>query len=418
MEHDANLILHLLNETTAAEAWVQAGIILLALALAWLVTRQLIGRLTTRVREDWHADEWRRFMVPLLAQLVVLVAQPALAHWQTIFVLQLAQPLLLSMFIIQLSFFLLRSISHPGPGLRSVERIVSWLVWGVVALHITGYLAVLIETLDAVGFSVGKGRLSLYTAIIGLLSIAGTLVVALSVGRLIEARLMRAGQLKLNTKVVLSKLVKTVLIVLAVLIVLPIVGIDITVLSVFGGALGVGLGFGLQKIASNYVSGFTLLLDNSIRIGDMVTVNNRFGEVKEIATRYTVIRSQDGTEYIIPNETLVTTPVINHTLASSENRVVLPIQVAYGSDLDKVRAILLAAARQPRVLPEPPPRVNLSGFGDNGINMELRFWISDPDAGTGALKSDINWAIWQDFQREGIEIPFPQRVVQMLPPRP
>lgn len=414
LEANVNLLHRLIHESTYLALMIQAAVLVAAIALAWFAARRMIDRLSPEARANWNAEEWRRFLVPFLAEILVLAARPVVANWHDVHLLNLAQPLLLSMFIIQFSFFFLRSVFKPGPGLRSIERAVSWMVWGAVALHITGHLAPLADALDAIGFTLGKTRISLYSALIGLLSVAAGLIAALSVGRLIERRLMRAEGFKPNTRVVLSKIVQTGLIVVAILVVLPIVGIDITVLSVFSGALGVGLGFGLQKIASNYVSGFTLLLDDSIRIGDMVTVNNRFGEVREIATRYTVIRSRDGTEYIIPNETLVTSPVINHTLASSENRVDLPVQVAYGSDLNKVRAILLeAAAKHPRVLSEPPSRALLMGFGDNGINMELRVWIDDPSAGTAVLKSDIYWKVWESFQREGIEIPFPQRVVHM-----
>jgi small-conductance mechanosensitive channel len=409
-----NLIERLLNETTDVALMSQAAVILIAFGLAWLASRQLPKRMHPETAETWHAREWPRFLIPLFAQLLVIAIRPLLGEWHTVHLLNLAQPLLLSMFLIQLSFFFLRSIFQPGPALRSVERVVSWLVWGAVALHITGHLGELVTTLDSIGFSVGKQRISLYTAFIGLISIAVTLVAALSVGRLIEDRMIKRSQFRPNIKVVLSKIVKSLLLVVAVLIALPMVGIDITVLSVFGGALGVGLGLGLQKIASNYVSGFTLLLDNSIRIGDMVTVNDRFGEVTEIATRYTVIRSLDGTETILPNESLITSAVINHSLSSPDNQVNIPIQVAYNSDLRKAETVLLdAASRHPRVMQDRPPAVRLMGFGENGIDLRLVVWITDPEDSQVPLISDLNWAIWQGFQQEGIEIPYPQRVVHL-----
>ena len=412
-----NLVDALLSDLSNTVLLTQASIVLIALALAWFGVRQLLGRFSEEARQTWHIGEWPRFLVPLLALLQVKLAQPLLHQYQTVHLLNLAVPMLMSMFTIQLSFFFLRSIFNPGPGLRAVERVVSWLVWGAVALHIMGYLTPMIESLDAVGFSLGKQHISLYTALIGLLSVAVTLITALSVGRLIENRLIAGSNLNPNIKLALSKIIRSLLLVVAVLIALPLVGIDITVLSVFGGALGVGLGLGLQKIASNYFSGFTLLLEQSIRIGDMVTVDGRFGQIKEIATRYTVIRGRDGTEYILPNESLITAPVINHTLADRENRIGIPVQVAYGADLNKVREIMLAAAaNHPRVISSQEPRVLLTGFGDNGINMELRIWMMDPEEGLGRLKSDINWAIWEAFQREGIEIPFPQRVVHMIEP--
>jgi len=411
-----NLVQQLLQDSTHLDLLMQFGVIIVAMGLGWLCMRNLVSRLQPSTRETWGADEWKRFGVPLIAQLLVIAARPVVGGWQSVHLLNLAQPLLLSMTVIQFTFFLLRSIFQPGPSLKSLERVVSWLVWGIVALHITGHLSTLLGALDAIGFNLGKGRISLYSALVGAISIAVTLVIALSLSRLIESRLMHAASLTANIRVALGKFTKTVLIVLAVLIVLPIVGIDLTVLSVFGGALGVGLGFGLQKIASNYISGFTLLLDNSIRIGDMVTVDGRFGEVREIATRFTVIRSRDGTEYILPNETLVTSPVVNHTLASSDNRVGLPIQVAYDTNLERAREIMLAAAdKHPRVIKEQPTRVLLTGFGDNGINMELRIWITDPEEGLGRLRSDLYWEIWEGFKGAGIEIPYPQRVIHTAP---
>lgn len=408
-----NLVDALLTDLSNTVLLAQAAIIVFALGLAWVAVRQLLRHAPDEAGDAWHMREWPRFLIPLLTLLQILLARPLLHHSQTVHLLNLAEPLLTSMFTIQLSFFFLRSVFRPGPGLRAVERVVSWLVWGMVALHIMGYLTPLIAALDAIGFSVGKQHISLYTAFVGLASIIVTVVSALSIGRLIENRLIAGSSLNANIKLAISKIVRSLLLVVAVLIALPLVGIDITVLSVFGGALGVGLGLGLQKIASNYISGFTLLFEQSIRIGDMVTVDNRFGEVKEIATRYTVIRGRDGTEYILPNESLITTPVINHTLADRENRVGIPVQVAYGSDLNTVREIMLAAARHPRVLAAPEARVLLTGFGDNGINMELRIWMQDPEEGMGRLRSDINWAIWEGFQHAGVEIPFPQRVVHL-----
>ena len=163
------------------------------------------------------------------------------------------------------------------------------------------------------------------------------------------------------------------------------------------------------------MSGLTRLLENSLRIGDMVEVGDRYGQVTRIATRYTVLRAQDGTELILPNETLITSPVINHSLTDRNNRLFLPIQVAYGSDLGRVREIMLAAADgHPKVLGEPAPAVLLKGFGESGIDMELAIWIDTPDEGERALRSDLNWAIWEAFQREGIEIPYPQRVVHLV----
>ncbi|NCS64960.1 MAG: mechanosensitive ion channel protein MscS [Hydrogenophilales bacterium CG03_land_8_20_14_0_80_62_28] len=413
--HDQSLVANLLADLSNTVLLGQLTVLLVALGLAWLAARRIELNQSGKTRDIWHGKGWKRFLLPLIALLLVLVARPILARWESTHLLNLAVPLLLSLFIIQLVFFFLRVLLNPGPGLRSAERTIAWLVWGVVAIHIAGYLGPVVETLDDIGLTIGKQHISLYTALLGLVSIAVTLVVALSLGRLLESRLITTSHLDLNHKAALGKIVRTLLALIAVLIALPQVGIDITVLSVFGGALGVGIGLGLQKIASNYVSGFTLLLENSIRIGDMVTVNDRYGEVREIATRYTVIKELDGSETLFPNETLVTSAVTNHSLSNPDNRVGIPIQVAYDTDLRKAEAIMLDAARRnPEVLAEPGPEVRLADFGDNGINLKLVVWFKHPEQGNMALVSALNWAIWEGFQQQGIEIPFPQRVVHIV----
>jgi len=214
---------------------------------------------------------------------------------------------------------------------------------------------------------------------------------------------------------VFSRLAKSLLVLFAVLIVLPLVGIDLTVLSVFGGAIGVGLGFGLQKIASNYVSGFIILLDRSIRIGDLITADNFYGEVKNITTRYVVVRALDGREAIIPNEMLITTTVLNHSYSNRQIRLAIPVQVAYkcGPE-DAMRLMEAAAAQHPRALADPPPRAFLARFGDSGIELELGVWIGDPEHGTLDIRSELNLAIWRAFREAGIEIPYPQREVRVL----
>lgn len=409
-----NLVDALLSDLSNTVLLVQGVVVLLAFGLAWLVAHQMERRLPERFVATWQADEWKRFLVPFASLVLVVMARPIVANWQSTHLLNLAVPLLLSMFTIQLCFFFLRALFNPGAGLRAVERVLSWAVWGLVALHIAGYLGRFIDALDAIGFSLGKQHISLYTALLGVVTIIVTLIGALSLARLVENRLSASTGLQPNLRVALSKIVRSVLLVMAVLVALPLVGIDITVLSVFGGALGVGLGLGLQKIASNYVSGFTLLLENSIRIGDMVEVGASYGQVSQIATRYTVLRALDGTETVLPNETMVTAPVINHSLTDKDNRVFLPVQVAYGSNLERVRELMLDAARgHAKVLQTPGPAVFLKNFGESGIDMELAVWINTPDEGERVLRSDLNWAIWRAFQKEGIEIPFPQRVVHM-----
>ena len=226
---------------------------------------------------------------------------------------------------------------------------------------------------------------------------------------------MRVQTLDANLRIVGVRVAKAVLTVVAILASLALVGIDMTALSVFTGALGVGLGFGLQKIASNYVSGFIILLDRSIRIGNIVQVGSDAGEVTQITTRYTVLRHPGGTEFIVPNETLIGTTVQNQTYSNSRIRLATSVGVAYDSDLELAGQLMVDAAKaHPRVLAEPAPRFFLTQFADSAINLELGFWIDDPEEGKGNIVSDVNFAIWRAFKENGISIPFPQREVRLL----
>jgi small-conductance mechanosensitive channel len=217
----------------------------------------------------------------------------------------------------------------------------------------------------------------------------------------------------------LGKLARAALVLVAVLIVLPAVGIDLTALSVFGGALGVGIGLGLQKIASNYVSGFIILLDRSVTLGDTVTIDARTGRLSKMAARYVVVRALDGTEAIIPNETVITSTVINHSYTDKQVLVPIAVQISYRSDLDAATCILTnAALGHPRVLKSPVPKVLIKAFADNGISLELNVWIEDPEEGRANLCSDIYFTVWREFQAQGIEIPYPQREVRMRTPAP
>jgi small-conductance mechanosensitive channel len=410
------LVRYLGNHEMLVELAALAGIAI----VAWFGLRRLRRGLSGV--PGWHdslaATDWNRLILPASMLPLVLICRLLIGQWQSVHLFNLAVPLLLSFLAIQSCFFILRRVLQPTRMLHAVERLVSWLIWGVFALYLAGYLDEVIRALDSIGFDIGKQHLSLYTVLTGLLSLAATLMLALWLAHFIEHRVIGSMPLSGNIHLALTKLARSVLLVLAVLIALPLVGIDITVLSVFGGALGVGLGLGLQKIAANYVSGFTLLLDQSVRIGDMVEVGQHYGEVKEIATRYTVIRSLNGSESIIPNETMITTPVVNRSLTDKDNLLLLSIQVAYSSDLEKVRSLMLDIARQhERVLDTHEPKVRLMKFGENGIDLELAVWITDPEEGEANLRSDLNWQIWTVFKREGIEIPYPQRVIHHASPQ-
>ncbi len=386
--------------------------LLLALLIARLVRQRQLGEAGTAMHLGYGG--LRRIAFPASALVLVLAARAVLQPFQHVNLLSVAVPLLASLAVIRIVFFVVR-LSFKGPWLASFEKIFALIAWSVVALHLTGLLPSVLEFLEGVQFSVGRQQLNLWLILQGLGAVLATLLVALWIGGTIETRLMAAQGLDANLRVVFSRLAKAVLIVLAVLIGLPMVGIDLTTLSVFGGAVGVGLGFGLQKIAANYISGFIILLDRSLRIGDLIAVGDSKGVVTQITTRYTVIKGGSGVEAIVPNEVLVGSVVLNESYTDTKVRLNLPVQVSYGADLERAMAILVAAAAaQPRVLPDPPPQAFLVAFADSGINLELAFWITDPHTGVQEVRSDINLQIWRDLKKAGIEIPFPQREVRIL----
>ena len=295
-----------------------------------------------------------------------------------------------------------------------LERVVSMVLWVGFVLWLSGFDDKILETLEAIRFTVGSGKLSLLTILNGILWVGILMIGASWLARFIGERLEKSS-LDTNLSMILSKVVKTVMMVLAVLIALPLVGIDLTVLSVFGGALGVGIGFGLQKVASNYISGFIILGDRSIRMNDRLTVNNFTGYVTKITSRFVVLRNANGTEALIPNETFVTSMVVNESYTSRELQQAFNIQVAYHSDLIKALDIIKsAAAAQPRVSANPAPLAVVTNFGDNGIDLRATYWVKDPENGFAALQSAIFLDIWRQFNEHGIEFPYPQREVRIL----
>jgi len=401
----------------------QVGVLSGCFALAWLFDRWLRGRMVTSGDEESRARQFgqrglKRIALPLVMLLMVLAARPLLAQWHHVNLLKLAIPLLGSLVLIRAVMFVVRHNFHASaPWLASFERSFALLAWSVVALHILGLLPDLIAALEGVSFTLGRERLNLWLILQGAGAVLTTLFVALWLGGLLETRLMSAQGIDGNLRIVFSRLLRALLILVAVLIGLPLVGIDLTTLSVFGGALGVGLGFGLQKIAANYVSGFIILLDRSIRIGNLIDVTGMRGVVSQITTRYTLLRGMTGVEMIVPNELLVSSVIANETFSDPKVRLATQVQVAYSSDLERAMAILVEAARaQPRVLADPPPKAFLAAFADSGIDLELGFWIADPESGSLQVKSDIHLDIWKKFKEAGIEIPFPQREVRLLNP--
>lgn len=417
-----NLLTRLVAESGNAVLVWQIGVLVMAALAAWGAMRFITPYLE-RPDTLWSAGRAgiRRVGFPLVMLLGVLIGRAIVENWLVnTHLLNLAVPLLLSLAGVRLVVYALRYVFEPHASLRAWERSAAWLIWGAFALHVTALLPRIQAAMEALSFQSGSHRFSLWLLFQAAAVIVTAVIAALILARLVERRLMGVTQMNLSLRMALSKATRTIFLILAVLVALPAVGIDLTVLSVFGGALGVGIGFGLQKVASNYISGFIILLDRSVRIGDLVTIDNKYGEVSQINTRYTLLRSPDGTESIIPNEMLIAQAVINHSLTQPHVRIAMAVQVAYDTDLERAEALMLEAARnQARVILDEPgrqPRVYLKDFADNGIVLELGVWIRDPGAGQASLRSDINWAIWRRFKAAGIDIPFPQRVVHMAAP--
>ncbi len=358
----------------------------------------------------------KRLVFPLVALVLVALIRHLMKHHIRVNLLTVAMPLLSSMAIVRGTIYVLRNSFPAASWLRASERWLAALVWGCLALYITDLAPDVIEALESVSITVGKQEIDLWMILHGLVTVFATVVVALWIAGSIETRLMGVAGLDSSLRIVLVRLAKALLTLVAIVVSLSLVGIDMTALSVFTGALGVGLGFGLQKIASNYVSGFIILLDRSIRLGNMVQVDAATsGQVTQITTRFTVLRNLAGVEYIVPNETLVGNIVQNQSFTDTRVRVATTVGVSYDTDIDEAIRIMEEAVKgRPRVLPEPLPKALLTQFADSSINLELGFWIADPHEGLGGVRSDVNLAIWRAFKEHGIEIPFPQRDVRLI----
>jgi small-conductance mechanosensitive channel len=329
--------------------------------------------------------------------------------------LDIFTPLLLSLAGIRIAVYTIRKSFPRSPALRAWEGVLSFMVWGIVALHLIGWLPDALSALDSVGIDMGNSRFTLLSMFKLMIAILLFMLIANSVTRLIEARTRQSLYMSPSMRVGLTKVSKFLVYTIAILLALKSVGIDLTTLAVFSGAIGVGIGFGLQKIFSNFISGFILLFDRSIRPGDVITIGNRFGWVQALHARYVVVRDRDGVETLIPNENLITTEVTNWSYTDRNVRLKLPVQISYDSDLELAMQQMVEASNEhPRVLKDPEAVTRLMSFGDNGIELELRVWVRDPEAGLGSVRSDINLNIWRRFKQHHIKIPFPQHDVHII----
>ena len=392
----------------------------LALLVAGAVKRVFQSRLQPQ-EGHWHliAQRLQRVFFPVIGLFGVLLGRGVLEHLGSVTLLQrLVIPVLLAFAVIRLVTYVLHRVFAGAAWVQRPEKVVFTVVWLGLLLHLSGLLPQTINALDEIGFDVGKHHFSVWLLLEAAITLIATLLGALWLGSLLEKRVMQSEALDMNLRVVLARSIRAVLVLAGILIALPMVGIDLTALSVFSGALGVGLGFGLQKIAANFVAGFIILLDRSIRIGDSIEIGDKRGIVQRMTSRYLVLQTgKTGPATIIPTETVISSVVVNNSYAVARIQVAINVRIAFDADLAAAERILVAAAvAQARVLRDPQPAVMFKSFGDFGLELELDVWIADPENGDGGLRNEINRAILLGFRREGITIPYPTRDVRMHPP--
>ena len=401
----------LAKPTVLTELATLAGCLLLAWCLVWLF-RRAAGAL-----DDRSILFGRQIVDGVLFPLALLglayIAKGLLGQRIPLALFQVALPVLVSLAAIRLGVKVLQAAFTHSPVVRVLERSISWVAWIAMVLWVSGLLPVLLEELDQITWKVGGAKLSVRNIIEGALTAGIVLIATLWISAAIESRLLKSatgGQLSLRKA--LSNATRALLMFVGLLLALSAVGIDLTALSVLGGAIGVGIGFGLQKLAANYVSGFVILAERSLRIGDNVKVDGFEGRITDINARYSVIRSLTGRESIVPNEMLITNRVENLSLADSRVWQSTVVSVGYDSDVDLVMRLLnQAALNQVRVLRDPEPVAALSAFGPDGLEFTLGYWQADPENGQLNLRSKINLEILKALREHQIDIPYPQRVV-------
>jgi small-conductance mechanosensitive channel len=405
----------LLEGITRATVLKELGVLVACLGLAWLITWQSRRMLDVEGSVLFGRRGIDGVLFPVLALLFALLAREVLRGLLRPALFKFAIPILVSLVVIRLTARVLRAALPDSRWVVAVERTVSWVAWIAVVLWITGVLPPILEELEGVTWKMGAATVSLRNLIEGGISAGAVMVLTLWLSSALERKLIHGSGGDLSMRKMVANMLRIVLLVVGLLVALSSVGIDLTALSVLGGAIGVGVGLGMQRIAANYVSGFVILAERSLRIGDMVTVDAFEGRITDIRTRYTVISALNGRESLVPNEMLITQRVENATLASRTVLISNPLQVAYGTDVATLLPTLAATITSvDRVLADPAPNVQLAGFGADGLNLTMNFWIADPENGQGAVRSEVNLRVLRVLDEAGVEIPFPQRVLRHM----
>ena len=404
----------LLTDVSSPELIWQCGVVALCILIGWVLARFIMPAFTEHgaglISEDETAGYFMRALSTLLTTICIALAIPLLELWQQTSLLRLVLPLFVSFLAIRIIFFLLRRVfaqsGKVGNTLLTFEKIFAVIIWVSVALHITDLLPELMAYLESAKIPLGRHHPSLLDILQAIVSATLTLIVALWGASSVEQRLMRLDSVHPSLRAVLARVARATLILVAVLVSLSLVGLDLTVLSVFGGALGVGIGLGLQRLVSNYVSGFVILLERSFSIGDLVVIDKFTGRIKDIKTRYTVLINNENVESVIPNEILIAGAVQNLSHTDLDIRLTTSFTVMHSVDVDALLPQLEKVVSDlDDVLPSPAPEAMLAKIAENGLVIDVSFTIAVKDKNNKSLiMSNANRAIWRQLGETGVAL--------------
>jgi small-conductance mechanosensitive channel len=417
----------LLTAISSGETWLQAAAVGAALLSALLAShrlglwrRQHASSISARGARA-RLTEIGVIEAPVVLALLILLTLRTLiaAAGGSVHLLDIAMEMAATLVLVRLGMYLLRLGLGPDSWMRKWEQPLTLIIWLGISFQLIGWFEAIQNTLNDINLLPGRGQFTLWALLKGLVIISAFVLVTSVLARALERRIMTIESIALSTRIGINKFSYFFLVGLGVLLGINAAGVDLTALTVLTGAVGLGLGFGLQSIASNFVSGFVLLMDKSIKPGDVIsftgmpgTSTESFGWVQALRGRYVVVRDRDGVETLVPNQSLITNPVINWSYSDRKVRLKLPVRISYNDDPEKALGILLQAVEgHPRILHEPAPVSRLMQFSDHGMDLELRFWIADPEGGVNNVRSDVNRLIWRLFRESKITIPVAQREV-------
>jgi small-conductance mechanosensitive channel len=426
MQKQLQVISDALTTLQVPENALQVVLVAAAVTLGWWAAKYFRARITVAPDPDNLPDRLRELLYVGAPQALVLAALATIdglmhALGLKANILDVSVQLVGLLLLIRIAVYVIRVSLGARTRLKGWGVPISAIIWVFLSLHVLGWGDEVIAALDSIGMNAGKTRISVWSVMKLLVTVSVFVVIAMWASRWLERRVLKVDALAPTMRIGIAKFLQAFLVGLSVLVGLNAAGLDLTTLNVLTGAIGIGLGFGLQSIAANFVSGFVLLMDRSIKPGDVIsftgmpgTATEGFGWVEELRGRYVVVRDRDGVETLVPNQNLITNPVINWSYTDPRVRLKLPVRISYRDDPElAMRLLLEATANHPRVLHEPAPVSRLMGFGDHGIELELRFWIPDPQEGVNNVRSDVNRQIWRLFKEHGVTIPVAQREVRL-----